>query len=91
MLAQLAPDLAVEVLTPSSRMGEVRTKVADYLRLGVRAVWVVDPARRIVRIHSRAGRRTSVVPLTEDDILNGGEVVPGFRCRIAELFADLCR
>ena len=88
---ELAPDLAVEVLTPSSRAGEVRTKVADYLRLGVRAVWVVYPTRRIVRIHSRAGRRTSAVLLAEDDMLDGGEVVPGFRCRIAELFADLRR
>jgi Uma2 family endonuclease len=88
---ELAPDLAVEVLSPSSRPGEVRTKVADYLRLGVRAVWVVDPAQRIVRIHSRVGRRTTVVLLTEDDMLDGGEVVPGFHCRIAELFADLRR
>ncbi|HEY6322017.1 MAG TPA: Uma2 family endonuclease [Thermoanaerobaculia bacterium] len=91
---ELAPDLAVEVLTPSSRPGEVRTKVADYLRLGVRAVWVVDPARRTVRIHSRLARmarRTSAVLLAEDDMLDGGEVVPGFRCRIAELFADLRR
>jgi Uma2 family endonuclease len=88
---ELAPDLAVEVLTPSSRAGEMRVKVADYLRLGVCAVWVVDPARRTVRVHSRAGRRTSAVPLTEDDLLDGGDVVPGFKCRIAELFADLRR
>jgi Uma2 family endonuclease len=88
---ELAPDLAVEVLTPSSRPGEVRAKVADYLRLGVRAVWVVDPARRAARIHSRVGRRTSAVLLAEDDLLDGGEVVPGFRCRIAELFTDLRR
>ncbi len=79
------------MLTPSSRAGEVCTKVADYLRLGVRAVWVVDPAGRIVRIHSRAARRTSAVLLTEDDMLDGGEVLPGFRCRIAELFTDLRR
>jgi Uma2 family endonuclease len=88
---ELAPDLAVEVLTPSSRMSEVRTKIADYLSFGVRAVWVVDPATRTVRVHSRARRRTSAVPLTEDDILNGGEAVPGFKCRIADLFADLRR
>jgi Uma2 family endonuclease len=88
---ELAPDLAVEVLTPSSRTGEMRAKVADYLRLGVRAAWVVDPARRIVRVHTRLGRRTRAVLLTEDDLLDGGEVVPGFRCRIAGLFADLRR
>jgi Uma2 family endonuclease len=90
-LLELAPDLAVEVLSPSERPAAVRAKVADYLRLGVRAVWVVDPARRIVRIHSRVGRRASAALLAEDDLLDGGEVVPGFRCRIAELFTDLRR
>jgi len=88
---ELPPDLAVEVLSPTDRPAEVRAKVADYLRLGVRAVWVVDPARRIVRIHSRVGRRTSEALLAEDDTLDGGEVVPGFRCRVAELFSDLRR
>src|SRR5579864_1333116 len=88
---ELAPDLAVEVLTPSSLPREMRTKVADYLTFGVGAVWVVDPARRTVRVHSRVGRRTSEVLLAEDDMLDGGDVVPGFRCRIAELFSDLRR
>src|ERR1700732_2509241 len=46
---ELAPDLAVEVLTPSSRPGELRAKVADYLRLGGGGVWGVDPAGSIVR------------------------------------------
>jgi len=88
---ELPPDLAVEVLSPSERPAAVRAKIADYLRLGVRAVWVVDPARRTVRIHSRVGRRTTEALLAENDTLDGGEVVPGFRCRIAELFADLRR
>ncbi len=88
---KLAPDLAVEVLSPGDRPGEVRAKVADYLRLGVRAVWVVDPARRRARIHSRVGRRIGETLLAEDDLLDGGEVVPGFRCRLADLFADLRR
>jgi Uma2 family endonuclease len=88
---ELPPDLAVEVLSPTDRPGAVRAKVADYLRLGVREVWAVDPARRTVRIHSRVGRRTGDLLLAEDDTLDGGEVVPGFRCRVAELFADLRR
>ncbi len=88
---ELAPDLAVEVLSPTDRPADVRAKVAVYVRLGVREVWVVDPARRTLRIHSRVGRRTSEVLLSEDDLLDGGAVVPGFRCRIAELFADLRR
>jgi len=88
---ELAPDLAVEVLSPTDRQTAVRAKVADYLRLGVRAVWVVDPERRTVRIYSRLVRRISEALFTEDDMLDGGEVVPGFRCPIVELFADLRR
>jgi len=88
---KLPPDLAVEVLSPTDRPAAVRAKVADYLRLGVRAVWVVDPARRTVRIHSRIGRHTTEALRAEDDTLDGGEVVPGFHCRVAELFADLRR
>jgi len=88
---ELPPDLAVEVLSPTDRPAAVRAKVADYLRLGVRAVWVVDPARRTVRIHSRGARQARELLLAENDTLDGGEVVPGFHCRVAELFADLRR
>jgi Uma2 family endonuclease len=84
----LAPDLAVEVLSKSNRPGKVRGKVADYLRLGVRCVWVVDPRRRAVRIHTADGAERLV---GEDGILDGGELLPGFRCPVAWLFAALRR
>lgn len=57
----MAPDLAIEVLSPSDAAAEVHAKVAEYLRLGVRAAWVVDPAGRNVRVHARdamEGRRS---------------------------------
>jgi len=85
---ELAPDLAVEVVSKSDRPKAVRAKVALYLRLGVRCVWVVDPARRVVRIHSADGSETQV---GEDGILEGGEILPGFRCPVAPLFAALRR
>jgi len=85
---ELAPDLAVEVLSKSNRPRKVREKVADYLRLGVRCVWVVDPAKRLVRIHTADGAEGLV---GEDGILDGGEVLPGFRCPVASLFVALRR
>jgi Uma2 family endonuclease len=91
---ELAPDLAVEVLSPSDAPAEVQAKVAEYLRLGVRAAWVLDPARRKVRVHARdpmEGSRVTTTVLTEADSLDGGDVVPGFRCPVAELFSSLRR
>src|SRR5207253_7566154 len=51
----LAPDLVVEILSPSDRPGDVLGKVADWLSAGTRLVWVVDPERRLVRIYRADG------------------------------------
>ncbi len=79
-----APDLAVEVLSPSDAAGDVLAKVQDWLDAGCRAVWVVDPKTRTVTVY-RSRRQIAV--LSESDTLDGGEVVPGFRVPVAELFA----
>jgi Uma2 family endonuclease len=85
---ELAPDLAVEVRSPGDRLSEVQAKVGEYLAAGVRAVWVVDPAARTVRVHLEGGgERTFAAP----DVLDGGDVLPGFRCPVAALFAPLPR
>ena len=73
----LAPDLAVEVLSPGDRPGEVLAKVADWLSAGTRLVWVVDPARRIARVYRADGSETLV---TADRALDGEAVLPGFSC-----------
>ncbi|MFN2417070.1 MAG: Uma2 family endonuclease [Pyrinomonadaceae bacterium] len=78
-----APDLAVEVLSPGDTRREVKEKVEDWLGAGTRAVWIVDPGRRTVKVY-RSG--AEVMHLSEGDELDGGEVVPGFRCRVAEIF-----
>lgn len=80
----LAPDLAVEVVSPGDRARQIRDKVQDWLRSGTRLVWVIYPSRRTVIVH-RA--RQEQVTLSEGDTLDGGEVVPGFECRVNELFA----
>lgn len=76
-------DLAVEVLSPGDRAGEVLAKVSDWLTSGVRLVWVVDPERRVARVY-RADGSESLVSAAEE--LDGEDVLPGFRCAIADLF-----
>jgi len=73
--AELAPDLAVEVLSPDDRPGEVLAKVADWLNAGARLVWVVDPVRVVARVY-RADGSESV--LGETDALRGEDLLPGF-------------
>ena len=80
---ELAPDLAVEVLSPSDRPGEVAEKVEDWLRAGTRLVWVIDPATRSATVHRSLD---DVQELSEDDRLDGEQVVPGFSCALGEVF-----
>lgn len=80
---KLAPDLAVEVVSPNDLAEEVDQKINDYLQAGVRLVWIVHPSSRTVAVH-RAD--DSVVRLRETDYLDGENVLPGFQCRIADLF-----
>ena len=73
-----APDLAVEILSPSNRSGEMHAKVADYLAAGARLVWVIDPERRLITTYREllAPRRIgSPEPLDGGDVL-AGLVIP---------------
>ena len=78
-----APDLAVEVVSPGDTYTEVEEKVYDWLNAGTRMVLVLNPRTRTVAVYTS---HTVVVRLTELDTLDGGEVLPGFTCRVAELF-----
>ena len=79
----VAPDLAVEVLSPNERALEVEWKVREYLTAGVWLVWIVNPETRMVRIH-RADR--SVAEVQESEELDGEDVIRGFRTRVESLF-----
>jgi Uma2 family endonuclease len=79
-----APDLVVEVLSPSDRIGKVETKVKQWLETGARLVWVVSPKLQTVTVY---GSLTDIVTLTVKDELDGGDVVPGFKIKVAEIFA----
>jgi len=78
-----APDLAVEVLSPDDRTGEVDEKIEAWLAAGTAAVWIVDPKLRTVTIHE-SGNQVSV--RAAGQTLDGGTVVPGFSCAVDELF-----
>jgi len=78
-----APDLAVEILSPSNRPREIAEKIREYLEAGAGRVWVVDPERKTVTVH---GPNRSPRTLGPDDVLDGEEVLPGFTAPVAELF-----
>lgn len=79
----IAPDLAVEVVSPNDIYYEVEAKVDEYLSAGVRLVWVVNPVNKSVRVF-QPGR--IVGEFGADDELTGGDVMPGFACRVRSLF-----
>lgn len=79
-----APDLAVEVVAPHDRAEDLHDKARDYLEAGARLVWVLWPHRRAVSVHEPGGVARDLGP---DDELGGGDVLPGFRVRVADLFA----
>ena len=76
------PDLAVEVLSPDDRSRDILDKVGEYLQAGVPLVWVIDPKRRTAAAYRSL---TDVRTLGPDDALDGADVVPGFRCALAEV------
>ena len=78
-----APDLAVEIVSPGDRAEDVYGKVREYLAAGVQLVWVFWPKYRAVSVYEPGGVTRELGP---DDELDGGDVLPGFRVRVAELF-----
>src|SRR3989454_7934959 len=79
---ELGPDLVIEVLSPGDRSGEVLAKVADWLSAGTRLVWVIDPERRLTRVYRDDGSELTV---TADQVLDGGDAVPGFSCPLTAI------
>jgi Uma2 family endonuclease len=79
----LAPDLAVEVVSPSDRPPDLEEKVADFLAAGSELVWLLYPRSKTARVH-RAGGEVQELGLA--DSLDGGALLPGFGCSLARLF-----
>ncbi len=78
-----APDLAVEVVSPGDSASEVLAKTTDYLEAGARQVWVLYPDERKVAVF-RSIRESHII--ADGDTLDGGDLLPGFACPVAELF-----
>jgi len=87
-VADLHPDLAVEVLSPSNTKSEMKRKRVDYFDWGTQLVWQLDPATRTMQVFT-AAETSSTVELT--GMLDGGEVLPGFALPLAKLFENADR
>ena len=77
-----APTLAVEIVSPGDLWSEVEDKVALYLRCGTRVVWIVDPATKTVQVRHDG----DVHIFRQNETLDGGDMLPGFRLPLPEIF-----
>jgi Uma2 family endonuclease len=85
-IPDLAPDLAVEVLSKGNTRKEMSRKLREYFEAGVRLVWFVDPRTRSTRVYTDPRRS---VLIGEEQALDGGAVLPGFTLPLRQLFAQL--
>lgn len=83
--AEFAPDLVVEVRSPSDRPAPLLAKIADWLHAGTRVVWVIDSDARRVAIYREDGAHDV---LEGEDILREDALLPGFALPLADLFAE---
>jgi len=84
--SKVAPDLTFEIVSPDDLAEELNDKVVEFLGAGVRLLWVVYPASRTVHVFRLGGGSAC---LSEADQLSGEDVIPGFLCRVADVFSDL--
>jgi Uma2 family endonuclease len=84
-IPSLAPDLAIEVLSPGNTEGEMQRKLHDYFTAGVRLVWYIDPQTRSAKSYTAEDQSVTV---DESGSLSGGDVLPGFELPLRELFAN---
>ncbi len=82
----LAPDLAVEILSPNNTAPQIASRITDYLSAGVPLLWVIDPATRLVQIFRGGGSAAWLIGSGE---LKGENVLPGFTCRVEDIFVEL--
>ncbi len=78
------PDLAIEVLSPDDRAGDIRKKIDEYLTRGTSVVVIVDPEERVITVHRL--RRPAMRLTDPDEVVDLGEVLPGLGCALKEIF-----
>jgi Uma2 family endonuclease len=84
--SKVPPDLAFEVVSPNDFAEEIEERVTDFLGAGVRLMWVVYPSTQTIQVFRPGG---GAALLSAADQLSGEDVVPGFSCRVADVFSDL--
>ncbi len=83
----IAPDLAVEVISPSNKPDDMLLKIESYIECGTRLVWAVYPEEKLVRVWRPDGKgRTSVQKLDLNGVLDGEDVLPGFTLAVKDIF-----
>jgi Uma2 family endonuclease len=82
--ARVAPDLIIEVPSSDDTADRLESKINDFLAAGVALLWVVYPESKTVQVHRRDG---TIQRLQMGDFLDGENILPGFRCELAALFA----
>ncbi len=81
--SRVAPELVVEVLGKGQGWTEILEKAAEYLKMGVDRVWILDPSSKCVHVYRQ---NSGPVVLTSDDTIEAPEILPGFSCRVASFF-----
>ena len=76
------PELAIEIMSPSNTIPDIRLKVRQLLEAGTQAVWIVHPDFREVDVHTVDG----AITYREGDTLSGGDILPGFKLAVADIF-----
>lgn len=84
----VAPDLAVEVISPNDLWSKVKKKLREYFAAGVQQIWLISLEERQVEIYDSP---TQITVLAENDDLTCEKLLPGFRCRVSELFQQPAR
>jgi Uma2 family endonuclease len=84
-LQDVAPDLIVEIISPSDRWQDIRQKTNEYLALGVGPVWLVEPENRSDRVYRSM---TEIQTLLENDRLVGEGPLQGFNLPVSAIFAE---
>jgi Uma2 family endonuclease len=77
------PDLAVEIVSPGDRAGQVQTKVQEWLTHGTKLVWIIEPTSRTVNVYRADG---SAALLDNSTVLDGEDVLPGFTMKLTAIF-----
>jgi Uma2 family endonuclease len=80
-IPDLAPDLAVEILSRGNTQAEMERKLTEYFAAGCNLVWIADPVVKRVRVYTQPGAYQEI---DEDGVLDGGSVLPGFSVRVGD-------